>query len=73
MKPEHIQRHADRLLERARTFADDPNDMDKRVAYMRAAFNHDWTAAAIVALADRAALRMAPQVERERSREVKTP
>jgi hypothetical protein len=44
-----------RLVEIARAFHADPNDMALRTAFMRATFNHDRHAAMIVALADEAA------------------
>jgi hypothetical protein len=51
--PERLGPYADRLLIAARAFVADPENMAKRTAYMRATFNLDWTAAAIVTLADR--------------------
>lgn len=50
--PEQARRRAERIVERARAVLADPNNMDVRRDYMRAVFNIDWTAAAIVALAD---------------------
>lgn len=44
-----------RLVEIARAFHADPNDMALRTAFVRATFNHDRHAALIVALADEAA------------------
>lgn len=49
--PEKIDAYAERLLDRAKALVDDPEDEAKRREYMRAAFNLDWTAAAIVHLA----------------------
>lgn len=54
MTPEQLQRRADRTVATARAFLADPNDMELRRAFMMTTFNHDLTAAAIVALADRA-------------------
>lgn len=51
--PERIGAYADRLVERARAMAAEPMNMAAREAYIRAAFNLDWTAAAIVHLAER--------------------
>ena len=53
MTPEQANAFADRIVERARALLADPNNMDVRTAYMRAVFNIDRTAEAIVALADR--------------------
>lgn len=50
--PEKIDAYAERLLARARALVDDPEDETKRREYLRATFNLDWTAAAIVHLAD---------------------
>jgi len=41
-----------RLVEIARAFHADPNDNDRRLAFLKATFNLDRTAALIVALAD---------------------
>jgi len=53
--PEQAARRAGRIVEVARAFVADPNDDEKRLAYLKATFNLDWTAAVIVALADRRA------------------
>lgn len=53
-KPERIERAANRIVEHARAIVADPDNMDVRRDYVRATFNLDWTAAAIVLLADRA-------------------
>lgn len=53
-KPEQARLRADRVLEAARALVAEPDNMEKRQAYVRATFNVDWTAAAIVALADQA-------------------
>lgn len=50
--PEQAARRVDRLVEIARAFADDPDNSERRFAYVKATFNLDWTAATIVALAD---------------------
>lgn len=52
-RPEHVERHAERLLRAAKAMVAEPENMDVRHDYVRAAFNHDWTAAAIVWLAQR--------------------
>lgn len=51
--PEQIERTAGRLIDRARELVTDPNNMDARREYMKAAFNTDLTAGAILHLADR--------------------
>lgn len=53
-KPEQIERAAERIVERARAMVAEPESMEARRDYMRATFNLDWTAAAIVWLANRA-------------------
>ena len=53
MTPERANNLADRIVDRARALLADPNNMDARTAYMRAVFNIDRAAEAIVALADR--------------------
>lgn len=53
--PEQAARRADRIVEIARAFVADPNNDEKRLAYLKATFNLDWTAAVIVHLAQRAA------------------
>jgi len=50
--PEQAARHAERIVEAARTMLADPDNMEKRRNYMQRVFNIDWAAAAIVALAD---------------------
>lgn len=52
-KPEQVEPYAERLLLAARELVANPNDMAVRTRYLRAAFNLDWTAAAIVYLAAR--------------------
>lgn len=52
--PEQARKHGQRLLEAARAVVAEPNDMERRTDYLRAVFNLDWTAAAIVCLADHA-------------------
>lgn len=56
MTPEQANRRADRIVELARAFVADPNDDGRRLAYLKATFNLDQTAEAIVALADRVTL-----------------
>jgi hypothetical protein len=46
------EKHAAKLLTVARRMVAEPNDFDVRRDYMRACFNHDWTAAAIIAIAE---------------------
>lgn len=53
MTPEQLDRKADHLLDLARAMGADPNNIEVRRAYLRATFNLDWTAAAIVHLAAR--------------------
>lgn len=49
--PEQAARRSERIVEIARAFVADPNDDAKRLAYLKATFNLDWTAAVIVHLA----------------------
>lgn len=42
------------IVERARVMLADPDNMEKRLSYVRAVFNIDWTAAVIVSLAEKA-------------------
>jgi len=51
MSPEALARLTARIVAAARAMASDPNDMETRANFVRATFNHDWTAAVIVALA----------------------
>ncbi len=53
MTPEQLQRRADRIVDIARAFVADPDNDERRLAYLKATFNLDNTAAVIVALADR--------------------
>lgn len=46
-------RRADRIVSAARALTATPDDMTVRTDYVKATFNHDETAAGIVALADR--------------------
>lgn len=52
--PEQAARRAPRVVEIARAFVADPSNDEKRLAYLNATFNLDWTAAVVVALADAA-------------------
>jgi len=52
-KPGQLESYASRLLLAAREMVANPNDMAARDAYVRAAFNLDWTAAAIILLTDK--------------------
>lgn len=55
-------RGVERLVELARAFHAEPNAHDRRLAFLKATFNLDRTAALIVALAD-AALPGAPSTQ----------
>lgn len=50
--PQKIGKYAERLVAAARGLDAEPDNMKAREAYMRAAFNLDWTATAVVSLAD---------------------
>lgn len=50
--PEQAAKRVSRIVEASRAMLADPSNMDVRRDYLRATFNHDWTAASIVALAD---------------------
>lgn len=45
------ERRIDRIVEAARAMVADPNNLEVRGQYVRATFNHDWTASVIAELA----------------------
>ena len=49
-----LARRTETIVAAARAMVADANDLSLRGRYVRATFNHDWTAEVIVALADRA-------------------
>jgi hypothetical protein len=50
--PQQAERKAVNIVAAARALVTDPNNEKVRREYMHATFNLDWTAAAIVALAE---------------------
>lgn len=49
-----LERRTETIVAAARAMIADANNMSARTQYVKATFNHDWTASVIVALAERA-------------------